>query len=82
MAYVDDYFASKYGTIYRPSVDYTIADEDSLAEHWQEFVEELQTLKPIREYSPQLQALAKQYLPQFIAESPGYADEDCLKWEK
>lgn len=81
MVYIDDYYASTRNGIYKPVVDYVIPHDDYISEHSREIMDELRTLKPVREYSDELKDVARQYLPSFIKEYPHYKDADCLTLE-
>ena len=41
-------------------------------------MDDLRTLKPVREYSDELKDVARQYLPIFLKEYPRFKDADCL----
>lgn len=77
--YVEDYFASLNGKIYRPNIDYCIPHEDYVTEHWKELCEELRTLKPVFEYSVSLKKMIKLYLLLFFRDYPELKEEKCLK---
>lgn len=77
--YIDTYFLSINGTIYRPIIDYSIPEPDYIAENWEMILDQLQSLMPARDYSPELKAVAKQYMPTFLKEYPDYEAEECLK---
>lgn len=78
MAYMDDYFLSKYCIIYKPKVDYSIPNEEFIRKNWGEICDELRTLKPIHEYSKELDEVAMAYLPIFLKECPQYKNEQWL----
>lgn len=78
MVYIDNYYASTRNGIYKPVVDYVIPHDDYISEHGREIMDELRTLKPVREYSDELKDVARQYLPIFLKEYPRFKDADCL----
>ena len=77
--YIDTYFLSLNGTIYRPIIDYSNPEADDIAKNWETILDQLQSLRPVRDYSPELKAVAKQYMPTFLKEYPEYEAEECLK---
>lgn len=77
--YISNYFQSKNGIIYKPKVDYMIPNEEYIAKHWKEIHNEICLQKPICEFSDELKAVAKQYLPIFIATHPECKDAQCLE---
>ena len=78
MVYIDNYYASTRNGIYKPVVDYVIPHDDYISEHGREIMDELRTLKPVREYSDELKDVARQYLPIFLKEYPRFKDANCL----
>lgn len=79
--YMDNYFRSLNGVIYKPKVTYDLPNSDYISEHWREIHLELMTRESVREYSDELKEVAKQYLLLFLQEYPEYKDEECLNIE-
>lgn len=79
IAYLEDYFDSKYGVYHRPIIHYEIPNEDYFVENARDLLEEIRTLKPLRDYSLELKKIAQQYLPVFLQEYPHLKNEECLK---
>lgn len=77
IAYVQDYFRGR--DVYGKLIDYEIPNADYFSENARALLEEIRTLKPIREYTPKLKEIAIQYLPIFLEEYPRLAKKDCLK---
>lgn len=77
--YIETYFHSINGTLYKPVINYTLPDPDYVRDNWNSVLEQIQSLKPIKEYTPELKAIAAQYLLLFFDDFPDYRDEECLK---
>ncbi len=77
--HIQTYFTSINGILYRPVIDYTLPDPDYVRDNWDSVLEQIQSLKPVKEYTPGLKAIAEQYLPMFFEDFPDYEDEECLK---
>lgn len=82
VVYITNYFYSLRDGIYKPKVSYEIPNDEYISEHWRDILLELQSLKPICEYSDKLKIVAQQYLPIFLSDYPQYQDAECLKMEE
>lgn len=79
LCYIDTYFSSVNGVVYRPSINYTLPNADYISKNSDAIIMEIQSLKPIKDLSPELKGVACQYLSEFINEYPQYEKEECLK---
>lgn len=78
-AYINDYYASKYGVLYKPNINYIIPNEDYISAHAKEIFDEIRWQKKPCEYSAELKEVAKDYLPRFFEKFPEYKNSECLK---
>lgn len=80
--YIEMYILSLDKKLIDLHLDYTIPQSsmDYLAENGEKVLKQIQTCKSVKEYSPELKEIAKQYLPIFLQENPNLKEEECFKF--
>ena len=58
--HITTYFDSINRTILRPVIDYTLPDPDYVRDNWDSVLEQIQSLKPVKEYTPELKTITEQ----------------------